>query len=228
MSYLDKHLAYLKAEGSSLKDQQFNTTANMINAHFAESPFHKVVQCNGVDLEIQLQDISVVTRSASVSLVENILKFILLRPNTSINIGDIIVMDNENWMVTDSISNNPLFPKAKIEKCNYTLQVQIGYSETYVGRDSWGKPVYDKTPTLSPSPCILKTTVSTIGLNQPINLPQGQVSLTIRYDDTAKQIKLNDNYDLYNAQYKVVGFDYTNIVNGVGCLAIIAERVVNT
>lgn len=228
MSYMDDFKARMNQNGNSVAESQFNTTANFINSHFADSPFYKVVKVNGtIDLEVQLQDISSVTRSANVSLVQNTLKFMLLKPNTSVNIGDMVELDSIFWIVSDFISDNTLFPKAKIEKCNFVLPLKTGETKTLVGYDGLKRPVYDIQPTFTNVQCLLRTSVATIGLNQPINLPQGQVSITTQYNDISKSIKEDDNFEIYDRQYKVIGFDFTSIVQGIGCLVIIAKRVVN-
>jgi hypothetical protein len=158
----------------------------------------------------------------------------LLKPNTSVNIGDLVEITDdltnkvEFWIVTDSISDNPLFPKVKIEKCNYTLQLKTGETKTLVGHDSLNRPQYSVQPTYTNVQCLLRTSVSNLALNQAINLPQGQVQITIQYNDTAKSIKENDKFDLYDRQFKVIGFDFSNVVQGIGCLVVFAERVVNT
>lgn len=226
--YLSNYLSRINASGKNVAESQFNTTANFINDHFTESPFYRVVKLNGMDFEVQLQDIQIITRSASVALVENLLKFMLLKPNTSANVGDMVEFDDTFWLVTDSVSNNPLFPKVKIEKCNYTLSVKTGETKTLMGHDSLNRPDYKTTPTLVDVQCLLRNTASNISLNQEINLPVGLAYITVPYNDTTKIINENDNFDLYGKQFKVVGFDYTNIVNGIGCLIIVAERVVNT
>jgi hypothetical protein len=228
MSYLDDFKARVNASGKNLAESQFNTTARFIEANFADSPFYRLVKINGVDMEVQLQDINAITRSANVSLVQNVLKFMILKPNTSVNIGDMVELDGKFWMVTDYVSDNPLFPKAKIGKCNFSLHLKTDETKTLIGYDNFKRPQYDTQPIFTDIQCILQTYVSNISLNNTINLPQGQVLVTIQYNDIAKSIKENDEFDIYNRQYKVVGMDYSNIVQGIGCLAIIAERVVNT
>jgi hypothetical protein len=187
-----------------------------------------VVKVNGIDMEVQLQDINAITRSSNVSLVQNVLKFMILKPNKSVNIGDMVELEGKFWMVTDYVSDNPLFPRAKIGKCNYTLHLKTGETKTIIGYDNFKRPQYDIQPTFTDIQSILQTSVSNISLNNTINLPQGQVLVTVQYNELAKNIKENDEFDIYNRQYKVVGLDYSNIVQGIGCLAIVAERVVNT
>lgn len=227
MSYFDDYQARINASGKNIAESQFNSTAKFIESTFADSPFYRVVKVNGIDMDVRLQDISSVTRSANVSLVQNTLKFMLLKPNSSVDIGDMVELDEHFWMVSDFISDNTLFPKAKIEKCNFTLQLKTGETKTLVGHDNLKRPVYNVIPVFTNVECLLRTSVSSIGLNQSINLPQGQVTITVQYNDIAKSINENDEFDLYSRQYKIIGFDFSNIVQGVGCLSIIAERVVN-
>lgn len=227
MSYLDDYNARINASGTTIGQSQFNSTAAFINATFADSPFYKVVQVNGANLEIRLMDITSVTRSNAIQLIQYQLKFILLKPNTSLNIGDMIVMDGVQWMVTDYTGENPLYPKAKIEQCNYLLAVTTGVTKTLVGYDSLKRPVYNSTPIVTNVNCIIRSSVPNVNLNQNINLPNDIMYISMEYHSTAKSIKENDKFEIYNQQYKVTGFDYTAINYGVGIITFVTERVVN-
>ena len=233
MSYLDDFNARINASGKTIKDYQFNTTAQFINSHFAESPSYRVVQVNGVNLEVQLQDISSVTRSVNVSLVQFTLKFMLLKPNTSVNIGDIVAIKDEqtqevvNWMVSDFISDNTLYPKAKIEKCNFELQVKTGEEKILCGYDDFKAPVYEITPTYVTMQSILRNAIGNITLNSEINLPSEKMLISITYNDTSKLIKENDTFDMYGREYKVVGIDFSNVHSNIGIITLTTERVTN-
>jgi hypothetical protein len=195
---------------------------------------YRVVQVNGVNLGVQLQDISSVTRSANVSLVQFTLKFMLLKPNTIVNIGDIVAITDEqtqivvNWMVSDFISDNPLFPKAKIEKCNFELQVKTGEEKILCGYDDFKAPVYAITPTYATMQSILRNTISNIALNSEINLPSERMLISVTFNDTSKLIKENDEFDIYGRQYKVIGIDFSNVHSDKGIIILTTERVTNT
>jgi hypothetical protein len=233
MSYLDDFNARINVAGNSIANSQFHSTQKFIESNFANSPMYRVVQVNGVNLEVQLQDISSVTRSANVSLVQFTLKFMLLKPNTSVNIGDIVAIKDEqtqivvNWIVSDFISDNPLFPKAKIEKCNFELQVKTGETKILCGYDDFRAPVYDITPTFATMQSILRNTIGNIALNSEINLPSERMLISITYNDTSKLIKENDTFDMYGREYKVIGIDFSNVHSDKGIITLTTERVVN-
>lgn len=234
MSYIDKHIAYSNIEGKTIVEQQFNSSADFINSVFTESPFYIVGKWNNTDLEMQLNDVTSITRSNQIMPVQYGIKFARFKPNTVVNIGEIIEIPNEDnseyipWMVVDFTSENKLFPKAKIGICNFELNVKT--SETtpiFVGNDKHGAPVYRSDSIYTPLQAILKNTIGNISLNSEINIPSERMLITINYDDTGKTIKENDTFDLYGREYKVVGIDFSNVFYGVGCITLITERVVN-
>lgn len=226
--YLLNYMSRINASGNTIGESQFNSSASFIESTFADSPFYKVVKCNGQDLEIRLMDINSVTRSSAIQLVQYSLKFILLKPNVSLNIGDMIVMEDSTWMVTDYTGENLLYPKAKIEICNYLLKVKTGETKVLVGHDNLKRPQYNITPTYADVNCIIRNSIAGVSLNQNINLPNDNLYISMKYDDNAKLIKENDMFDIYNKQYKVTGTDFTAIHYGKGVITFLTERVVNT
>ena len=131
-------------------------------------------------------------------------------------------------MVTDFTSDNTLFPKAKIQICNFSLQVKTGETKTLLGYDDFKRPVYDEQPTYATMQSILKNTVGNITLNSEVNLPSEKMLITITYNDTSKLIKENDEFDMYSRQYKVVGIDFSNVYSDKGIITLTTERVTNT
>jgi hypothetical protein len=131
-------------------------------------------------------------------------------------------------MVVDFTSENKLFPKAKIEICNFELQVKTGETKTLLGYDDFKAPVYDVQPTYSTMQSVLKNTIGNITLNSEINLPSERMLITITYNDTSKLIKENDEFDMYGRQYKVVGIDFSNVYSDKGIITLTTERVTNT
>lgn len=91
-----------------------NSTIHKINASFADSPYYKVIQIDGIDTETRIvqQD----TKKAN-------LKMLLLKPdNTSVKGGSIAFIDSVQWLVTEFFDEEP-FKKAKISECNYSIDV---------------------------------------------------------------------------------------------------------
>lgn len=51
-------------------------------------------------------------------------KSIKSRPDETFKLGDLIVWDGNNWLVTDVDSDNQIYTKGTIEQCNYNLKFQ--------------------------------------------------------------------------------------------------------
>lgn len=229
MSYIDDYMARINATGNTIKDSQFHSTSKFIESTFAESPFYKVVKWNNQDLEVRLMDVNSITRSNQLMPVQYGIKFALFKPNVVMNLGELLQIDTDYWMVTDFTSDNTLFPKAKIQICNFNLQVKTGETKTLLGYDDYFKrPVYDEQPTHATMQSILKNTVGNITLNSEVNLPSEKMLITITYNDTSKLIKENDEFDMYGRQYKVVGIDFSNVYSDKGIITLTTERVTNT
>jgi hypothetical protein len=233
MSYLDDYMARINVTGNTIKDSQFHSSSKFIESTFADSPFYKVAKWNGSDLEVRLLDVNSITRSNQIMPVQYGIKFALFKPNIVMDLGEIVEIPNDDqsvytsWMVVDFTSENNLFPKAKIEICNFELQVKTGETKTLLGYDDFKRPVYDVQPTYVNMQAILKNTIGSISLNSEINLPSERMLISIKYDDTAKLIKENDTFDMYGREYKVVGIDFSNVFNNKGVITLTTERVVN-
>lgn len=234
MGYLDDFNARINATGKSIGESQFHSTQRFIESTFADSPFYHVAKWNGEDLEVQLSDVNSITRSNQIMPVQFGIKFCRFLPNIVLDLGEIIGIPNDNqstytyWMVVDFTSENKLFPKAKIEICNFELQVKTGEEKILCGYDDFKAPVYDIIPTYVPMQSILKNTIGNITLNSEINLPSERMLITITYNDTSKLIKENDEFDMYGRQYKVVGIDFSNVYSDKGIITLTTERVTNT
>lgn len=239
MSYLDDFKVRLNVSGNTSADSQVNTTSQFITSHFAESPFYRIAKWNGSDLELQLADVNSVSRSSQIMPIQYGIKFALFKPNIVMDLGEIIEIPNEDqsvytpWMVTDFTSEDKLLPKAKIEKCNFDLQVKTDETKTLLGYDDFNAPVYDTTPSYVTLPAILRNTIGNISLNAEINLPSERMYITVKYDDITMYIKEDDTFPLYRTyelqrrDYKVVGIDYSNVFSDKGIITLVMERVVN-
>jgi hypothetical protein len=234
LSYLDDFNARINATGKSIGESQFHSTQRFIESTFADSPFYHVAKWNGEDLEVQLSDVNSITRSNQIMPVQFGIKFCRFLPNVVLDLGEIIGIPNEDktvytpWMVVDFTSENKLFPKAKIEICNFELQVKTGETKTLLGYDDFKAPVYDIQPTYATMSSVLKNTIGNITLNSEINLPSERMLISIAYNNTSKLIKENDEFDMYGRQYKVVGIDFSNVYSDKGIITLTTERVTNT
>lgn len=227
MSYLDDYKSRINVSGTTIGNSQFNATANFLESTFADSPFYRVAtKLDNSTIELRLADVNTVTRSADISPIQFTIKFAFLKPNISINIGEIIQINSDFWIVADFTLEQPLYPKAKIQHCNYILPIQTGETSVYKGIDDFGKAVYQKQPTYTNLHCYVKDYLASVSLNQPINQVVGRIYITLQYNSTSMLVKENDIYTLYGKQYKITASNYSNSINGVGCITFIADRVV--
>lgn len=224
-SYLDKHKAKLNITGITIGEAQFNSTANFINSTFKDSPFYKIVKINGADVEVRVSDVTSTVRGSNIEPVRFSSKYLHFRPYVKVNIGDSVDYDGREWLITD-FQINDLYPTAKMGQCNNTLTYQIGVTKVKTGVDAMNRPVYTDTPIYDTKPCIIDTRIDGVTLNQPINLPAGQISITLQYDTNSKLIKENDELALYERKYKVIGIDFSHLINNVGLITVVAERIV--
>lgn len=224
MGYLDKHRAWTNISGNTIGESQFNGTAINITNSFADSPFYKVGIINGEQVGVRLMDVTAVTRGNTIETLQYSMKYMLFMPNTVINIGEIVQVDNIYWIVTDSVSDNSLFPKVKVMMCNYSLPVVTGSTQTIVGYDALKRPQYKTDETIVNIQSLVRSSISSNTLNQPINSPNDQLFVTVKYDDTSKTIKEDTVLTVHDRNYKVVSIDFANVINEVGCITFMASR----
>lgn len=231
MSYLDKHMAKIDVMGKSIGESRKNETSNFINSSFTDSPFYKVVTIDGIpNIDARVEDMTSIIRSNNFVTVLNSNKYLLLRPNQGdyADLGSIVEFENSTWLMTDYNTNDVIFPKGKIERCNSTINVITGETKTKIGNDpNTGRPVYDTTPTTVTVPCIASTHQANGTYTSEINLANDRMSITVKYDDTSKLIKENDVYTLFERSYRVSSIDFTNVNTDMGFITLNVIRVVN-
>lgn len=225
-SYLDKHRAYMNTYGNSVAEQRSNSTMNFISSKFQDSPFYKVVQINGVDKGVRIEDMTSIVRSNNFNdiLFDN--KYMFLQPNDTCNMGDYVLFDSVNWMVTDYNAHDPIYPKAKIERCNNSIIVVTGNTEVVTGYDTMGRPIMSGNELTDTLPCIVKDHNGNGRFNNDISAPSDRIGITVQYNSTGKEIGEDDEYTFYNRTYKVVSIDFSKVYNDVGFISLNAIRVV--
>lgn len=231
MSYLDKHKAYMNVNGNSISDQRVNETANFINSSFTDDNNYKSVTIDGVtNIDVRIEDMTAIIRSNNFITILDSNKYMLLRPfeGDKCFLGSIVEFENVTWMVTDYNTNDVLFPKGKIERCNSTITVITGETKTKIGNDpNTGRPVYNTTDTSVTIPCIASTHIANGNFNSEVNLANDRMLVTVKYDSTSKVIKENDVYTLFDRSFRVTSIDFTSVNGGKGFISLNCIRVVN-
>lgn len=214
MSWLDNYSARLQATGTT-SSENLSTYAKMnVIRTFKDPPSFKIVKVNSV-----LTDVRVIEGNDDVN------KQTLFLPDTVIDKGSLVELGvNDVWLIVDSIQND-IYPKAKMQFCNSTLTIPGDITKTQVGTDLMGRAIWDET--VSPSTtlsCIAESKVYMSQDQEPINLPNGRLIVTIPYTDNAK-VKLNFKFDMYGNSYEVSHVDRSQVISTVGIIKLTADLV---
>lgn len=140
-----------------------------------------------------------------------------------IELGNILKINNDNWMIITYPEDNKVYRKAEIQLCNEYFKIQTGETKTISGYDDLGRPIYTTTPSFLSVPCIVSNITYTIDNEQAVNIVDGKVKITIQ--NTTNQIDIGYKFDLFNEQYVIVGLDKTKTFTNVGVIQIIADKV---
>lgn len=212
MSYFDTYVTKLNALGGSIAGSLKQSAKDEIINDFKSSPFYFQIDIDGI-----LTDCRVVSTNKSNE------KELLFLPETIKNVGEVVTYNNTKWLIIEFFDNE-IFPKAIMRQCNQTLTLQTGVTKTQIGTDPMGRPIYEETPAYTSWDCIVDNKIITPDLDEPINLPQGKISVIIPYTDIT--ITLDMQFTMWNDQYQIIGIDKTHTLGTNGIFIIQAQRVV--
>lgn len=139
--------------------------------------------------------------------------------------GSVVEYKDNKWIViTYVLSDHEIYDKGVIEICNNTLVIETDPIQTLTGYDPMGRPIYVETPsTPLEIPCITTTSIKDYEKGVGTNLPDGILQITIPYLEHEK-LAINTNFNMYNGNYKIVGLNYSDVINQNGIIKITAER----
>jgi hypothetical protein len=143
--------------------------------------------------------------------------------------GSLIEWDNEMWLVLSRPESNEVYDKAEMQLCNTSFELEGEITQVLIGNDPrTGKPIYETTES-SPIQlyCVAEKTVFKSTTDEAINLPEGQILITVPYMEH-KSISENEEIELYNATYQIIDVDDTESINKTGIRKLTAKRVVST
>jgi hypothetical protein len=184
---------------------------------FEDNPSYHLVYING---SITATGVNIVEES---SLNKNPnKKRILMKPEDSLSVGNTCVWNNNNWLVTDLDDDNGIYTVGIIEKCNNTLTIQTGVTETITGYDSMGRPIITSIPTYDSFPCIEISGLNVnrrTNLDEPVNLPFSRTIITITLTD---KIQIDMEFVMNNNKYKIIDMSYSR----TGLLDLMADKIV--
>jgi uncharacterized membrane protein YgcG len=193
-NYFDNYSKRVRTTGGDqIGDAVKSSTIDAVNNAFEESPSYTEVILNDTGMGAR------VTLSKDSKEIE-----ILYRPLTRSFAGDLIIYNNEKWIVFES-KNHEVYPKATAKFCSESLKwnhptagVQEFFSYVTTGGTAFG--IYD---------------ADRIEMNSPI----GELRAYVQYNIYTKDIVETQRFLLGNQAYEVKGIDdITGVINGYGLI----------
>lgn len=147
-----------------------------------------------------------------------------------VEIGNMIVMDNNTWLVTTFPEDNKIYRKAEIELCNTRFPIKTEQKKIIVGKNPNGSPIYDYETIITTIPCVFKENNYTIINNSSVPLPESNVIIYIPYNKSDELPKRNSAISIRDNQYSIMDYIYKKVIefnDGIerGCLEIKLQRV---
>ncbi len=200
-------------KGTNSTDAIKNRTKTVFNGKFESSPSFYKVLVDGIETD------AIVNQGKLSNF-----KSLMFRPDTSVNKGDIVTYENKDYLIID-FDTNKVYPTAKLELCNYSLEYATEGSTDYL-KDENGEYVLDDDYRPIPItiegepisiPCIVRTSTYKLSDTEQILIPDNTLQVSMQYD-TGKLFKINDVKSFWDDEYKVSFADMSQVdtVNGVG------------
>ncbi|PKR82851.1 hypothetical protein [Heyndrickxia camelliae] len=144
-----------------------------------------------------------------------------------IELGNLFKINNENWLITTYPEDNKVYRKAEVQLCNSTFPIEANKNKVLIGYDNFGKPVYKEEIEYDYVPCIVQSKLYMTTLNQPINLPNDALLITLPYNEMTKKIIENYPFIYHDRNYKVIDIDFSGVVIDKGIINVTVNRVVS-
>jgi hypothetical protein len=173
----------LNRNGNNIRDRQINMMKNAVENDFEASPSYR---------EAYFNDSQSITKIQVLEEDNPYVKTILMLPDESINVGDILNFDDEKWLCTKANKTNPVEQSGEVGLCNNTL--------------TFYKSLISSTPI--EIPCIVSTAGSSMGLDfdetKFINDVSDIIFVKVSNNETTQHIEINDVYKIGRNHYKVL------------------------
>jgi hypothetical protein len=176
---------YQARRGQDRKTLYINNSKNLVSTEFENSTSYNSVTINNVS-----RDVRIVEESSVVSNPNR--KRLICYPDETINVGDVVVWENANWICVNNDLTSNISDVGIIIKSNNTLSF---YSPS--------------TLTIHSIPCYIDSNVRLYSMGEQsskyISVPDSSIIVRVPNTSITKEIKRNDIFLLSNIDnYKIV------------------------
>lgn len=223
MEWYELYQARMNVFGSNTKEIYKKSTIDFISRTFYNSPAYtecEIIDETGNVLQLGVQivdDNSLKKKPGS--------KIIIMPPGQVLYAGWLVKYSGNMWLCVASENVYDMYYRGVINLCNQHFKVKVDETKTLVGTDEIGRPIFETTPVYYETPCVVANKFQTMDDGGAINLPSGQILITIPYSPSTK-IKEGLVFSMYGENYKIIDRDFSQVVNDKGVIQLIAQRIV--
>lgn len=205
-NYLNNYTKRLGASGNSIHESIMTNTHHYIQSKFKDSPTYRRAEFyhNKLNEEIRGQ---IDTRVLEIRRMGNI-RNLLLRPTESLDIGNILIFENAEWIVFDKYGSETDSFKLTVGRINDKIK--------------WK----DADEVIHSVPCISGTSYLGSKSRQnrfdieyntyDVRLPTGQLYIFSELNKTTATLELNQRLIFGNKVYEITGIDNVTMVESDG------------
>lgn len=182
MGYYDLYKARTNMSGETYKDREINQLKRFINDKFLKSPSYHLVYIRGVEEPrgFHIYDENAINKNPNK-------KRILSRPNETFNVGQYVVWEDNDWLITNIDCDSTVQTKGIMQKCNNQISLYIN-------------DVLHKIPCCVDS---AQMRLLNTDLNKYLEVPSTDVFIRIANNELTQNIKRNDIYKIGEQNYRV-------------------------
>lgn len=152
----------------------------------------------------------------------------ILFKKDDIDIGDIIVHEGRNWLVTEIPFFNKIHSKSKMLMCTQVLSIHTEAEERILGYDNLGRPI-TKIVEGKPLefPCVVQSVDTYLNEGDTdgnINFPDGRIVLFIQNTRNAN-VTVGKEFTMFGFTYRIFGINRSKVIDNKGILIINADKI---
>lgn len=201
MSYFDDYKKRLQIDGGSVAGALSQSSINLINSSFEDSPYYFIIKVNNIDVGARVLQ----TKQSNA-------REVLFKPGVVYSKGDYVAYDNATWLMVE-FNTDGIYPKAAIQRCNESLKWQV---------------VSGNTITTKEYKCFVTTSTTAYPFDlyyqkNPVQmiLPTGEVNAFIQLNADTLTITEQQRFIIGGKAFEVVGIDnISDVFNGIGLLKV--------
>lgn len=138
--------------------------------------------------------------------------------------GNLLLIENNHWLVTTLPDNNKIYHKAEVRLCNQTFKIETNRTSVIAGYNKLKEPQFKEVIEYKDEPCVVFSSYYSSNENSQLPQPEGRVTILLRYQ-VAPNLVLNHRFLISGTNYVITDIDdFTQVINGEGILRVVAEK----